>query len=378
MASTELDIINDIAYPERVRELLASGASPNTTFKGKPALYWALDYLEAKTAGILIAAGATLSTRELRQLIESATDLHVSLFHNLMSQKGTLALDNPLFDFLIERGITGQLSDTELKVRNDIINVEERLKTKFFANTNNARALVAFKGTSDPDWIVAQDEYIESLPEADKHVLRAYTYHGDVLMNLYQRRMFDVAVFMRDLETNMPVVNPFTYLYMYEMDLRYVHEINRAEFVEFIRSYWEPMIQVMIEKLKEIIRNAPRPTRPIRVFRGVWNYTYLESKFAEQDMFETVDFLSTSLAPAVAVNFTKIKKGGERIIPKPAIIEILIQPGTPCLFMEGITQVENELEVIVPPDVQITFRANLMKRFNNKSMYTYVVDASVA
>jgi hypothetical protein len=147
--------------------------------------------------------------------------------------------------------------------------------------------------------------------------------------------------------------------------------------------------KAFFEDLMRIFMKAPRLPRPIITYRGVVSETHVKGFD-----FRSIDFQSTSLNPVTALDFTKqypftyseLFKLTDRIEEftyqrKPfremdlytkvdelfndlqrlqkyglvncCIYEITVDTSVPCIYMEGITIVSNEYEVLLPPGINM-------------------------
>jgi hypothetical protein len=212
----------------------------------------------------------------------------------------------------------------------------------------------------DFTWLQSSRDYVAQLPNSKKNVIRAYTRHGDEVINEYLRNPLAFPSHKTSglLFETMPDQN--TYLYAVQVLRRYSPErsvdsyftdqgVLTEEGKDRIKDIMETtvrrdihtikdMIKEYISELREIIQSAPRPTEDIYVFRGV-----------DSDYMDVVDtpihqrgFNSTTFSPNIAVYLSAESKH---------VYQIIIREGTPCICTRDVSEFPNEWEILLDTDV---------------------------
>ena len=121
-----------------------------------------------------------------------------------------------------------------------------------------------------------------------------------------------------------------------------------------------------------MILRAPRPRAPIKVYRG------MGSERQKSLRFTAMDFWSTSISPEAALEFARgVTRSYSTIC---CIYEITINPGVPCMFLDPISKVENEMEILMVPSTIYKSAADVRKKGlypmkgMDKPIYIYTVE----
>jgi hypothetical protein len=187
-------------------------------------------------------------------------------------------------------------------------------------------------------WIEKQMNYINTLTERQKYIVRAYTIYGDKFINNYLRNTLSdgqIRNFIDDAFRNNE--NPFLYQHY---DKTGSYDINDT-YIKYIKEY----IIKFIDEFKEIIYNSPRLTKKMRVFRGIRDGTFLMDGIEINDdsnqYYKNTEFLSTSFYLESATNFTE---------NDCCLLELNLDTDVPCLFTAHISRRRNEYEITIAPD----------------------------
>lgn len=193
---------------------------------------------------------------------------------------------------------------------------------------HNDKFLFNNKQRMDYEWIQQQIDFLNGLSERQKDIIHIYTIYGDKFVNSFLRGTH--VNYMRLLNTAMNNShNPFIHPHK---DATNDTSIN-ARYRENITEY----IQQFIKELHDIILAAPRLTRPITVFKGIGEDSYLtEGHFIEKG------FSSTSFRLDSALMFSK----GEC-----CILEIDLHPSVPCILAGHFSKRRGEFEITLIPNV---------------------------
>ena len=228
---------------------------------------------------------------------------------------------------------------------------------------NNAfpvAALASIRKYVDMDWLYEQMNYITALTPEQHLVLNAYTRHGDQILNSYLRDVFDMKKFTEFLEEE-SLVSPF-YRYLLKQAGQTPETASRTEFVGIAVKNYAAYMDAYKEDLWRIIYLSPRPTRAIKIFRGLKRPQFMMAELRKSKTVETSDFQSTSLLASSAFTFSGEQMPNGHTEHKGAVVEILLRRDTPCLFMESLTQYPQEFEVLLPPHITFVHRGTTMKK----------------
>lgn len=223
----------------------------------------------------------------------------------------------------------------------------------------NSKFIFNNKQYIDYEWLESQIQYINNLSDRQKHIIRAYTIYGDKFINNYLRKTLTpqlIHQLIRDCIQNNE--NPFLYQH---------RDFNPAN-PNIIDRQTEPIldrtgaidnvykiniityIKQFIEEFNTIIKNAPRLTKQIKVFRGLQNGDFIvnalkKDKDDKQYMINS-DYMSTSIYVASASNFMK---------DDCCLLELQIEPNTPCLFTAHMSRRRNEYEITFMPGMTMRY-----------------------
>lgn len=188
----------------------------------------------------------------------------------------------------------------------------------------------------DYEWIESQIQYINTLDDRKKHIIRAYTIYGDRFVNQYLRNTLTqrmINALLHSARRNKE--DPFLYQHQ-----DYLQQNNNSGiYSNNIKLY----ITQFINELETIIRESPPITKPIKVFRGVKPYVQLDT-LHEGDIINYNNFTSTSIYLPSALQF---------IENNCCMFEIILQPGTQCLFTAYISRRRGEYEITLNIGTQL-------------------------
>lgn len=198
----------------------------------------------------------------------------------------------------------------------------------FDHGAQNDKFLFNNKQRMDYEWIQRQMDFLNGLSERQKNIINIYTIYGDKFVNSFLRgtpvnymRLLNIAMNNND--------NPFIHQHK---DATNETAIN-ARYRENITEY----IQQFIKELQDIILAAPKLTRPITVFKGIG-----EDSFLTGGHFIEKGFSSTSFRLDSALMFSR----GEC-----CILEIDLQPSVPCILAGHFSKQRGEFEITLMPNV---------------------------
>lgn len=212
-------------------------------------------------------------------------------------------------------------------------------------------------------------------------MLSGYTYNGDVLSNLFlllkangtqeaEDNFTDYVLHWR--KENMKRIkqirlNPLYYqlekrlnIHDYDAMDMYLQKVKRdANFVNIIKE----SVEEYINELKIIFNKAPPLDEDMVVFRGVSTMYY---KKDNSDIFYNNTFMSTSLNPNTALDFSGKDCCMKKITLKRGFNKII--------FIEPITQVRGEYELLIPPDTEFRILKHEESKKENIFNYDHIKD----
>jgi len=225
--------------------------------------------------------------------------------------------------------------------------------------------------TLDMDWVYSCIDYMKNLSIEDKYTILGYTYNGDEFVNLFliqnlpklkskideikkkgkdkyknfyfplffqlikiikdglaprYKRLIDTSpITLLDLKNNINNNNlTDTYLYI----------IKNLEY--FTDEFYGVCIKLFANDLKRILDNAPAMTKTSILYRGVKDKYYYSDP--SKTTFQTNTFMSTSFNAESAFEFAE---------KNCCFKKIIAVPGTKGIFMEAITQMGGENEILL-------------------------------
>jgi len=205
--------------------------------------------------------------------------------------------------------------------------LQERIyKQQIECDTLPIGSLCALYARRKPNvsWVNECDEYLKNLSRTNQNLVESYTYHGDVVLNTYLRGSRDKAVSMFR-EYNPP---PFkAYL-----------ESHKYVLKDLTDDKVEKIIQRLCDKLTEIVTNAPRVSKSVRLVRMEKDDGYHQDVI-KNNLYETTSFLSTSIFY------------GAYNSAFSSMLLIDVDQNTPMLFAGSLSRYRGEYEVLIPPGI---------------------------
>lgn len=184
------------------------------------------------------------------------------------------------------------------------------------------------KQRMDYEWMQRQFDYLNGLSDRQRDIINIYTKYGDKFVNSLLRGT--PMNYMRLLNTAMNNSdNPFIHQHKDATNETVINARYRDNITEYIQQF--------IKELQDIILAAPRLTRPITVFKGI-----REDSFLKGGHFVEKGFSSTSFRLDSALMFSR----GEC-----CILEINLQPSVPCIVAGHFSRRRGEYEITLIPNV---------------------------
>jgi hypothetical protein len=176
------------------------------------------------------------------------------------------------------------------------------------------------KNFMDHSWLSRQMDYINGLSDFEKRIVYTYTIYGDKLANKYIRGILTESDICELLETvRADTESPF---WSYSGG-----NITRENIIQCIEKY--------IRDFNPIILGAPRPVKPIKVFRGIRDGQYIINGM-KKNQYKNEEFISTSFYVESATRFTD---------GQCCLLELTLNPGVPCLFTGYVSRRRAEYEI---------------------------------
>lgn len=253
--------------------------------------------------------------------------------------------------------------------------VHEYLKFTVDPGSPASKVILApYTATRLEAWVKEQTQYLtENIRRKD--IVKAYTWRGDRLVNSYIRRnLAHLGAVMKSIyDDDKDKAFPLAYQIMDAYDMLVaqgmkaapkdtyftddvlnhpaIRELFLANLAFFQRlNVLVPLIKAYRKEFNHIIKKSPQLGYDMIVFRGIKGEEYHKPGTIG---YVTENYLSTSLSPIVAGSsaFTSLDVYGTRF--RMFVYEITIPAEVPCLYMEGITDVPGELEILLPHNLKI-------------------------
>jgi hypothetical protein len=270
----------------------------------------------------------------------------------------------------------------------------------------------------DNNWLTEQLQYVYKLSTYDTFTLKGYTYNGDVFANNYLRGTLNVKKFVTCNDEYTEQITQYFPLFMqvnkllththasmfsvHDLHKKKVHRITKIhsnvlksvatikEWLDVLEanklkiserysiivplwsyltdSFREDALKLFINDLFSIIKNAPKNSKQMVVYRGVRNQFFMQK--SERDIYRNVGFVSTSLDIDIAKEFQKPVSQHDDV--KCCIQRVLLPKGTISIVLFPLSNFQDEKEVLLPTGVLY----KLQNKKVLKSFYRYQEDAS--
>ena len=241
----------------------------------------------------------------------------------------------------------------------------------------------------DIEWYLETQKYIANLTDRQRYALYAYTYHGDVYVNMLERGsttldysridpvtiFYEFVVYMSD-STNSKFISAKGYepgsaiTELFEMhNIRYrlalsdptgekmmaLFDIFKSGVIKSMKpSILLKLIKNLADTISSVIKNSPQTKKPMVVFRGVRDSFFTPNDYEKSHkkdlVYHNKGFVSTTLAYRVAINtFTKWQSGC-------CFKVITVLPGTRCIPLFGVSKFTQESEILFDRNVKYIIR----------------------
>jgi len=218
--------------------------------------------------------------------------------------------------------------------------------------------------TFDLYWFKKQADFLESLSDRERFLLRTYSRNGDEIVNTMMR-IKDKKILVNQLMSTVkhlkePRGDGTTRVNIF--DPVPLKTITTKNVVEIATKY--------ANELFDIFKKAPPVETPLRVFRGI------KPEFAEEPtIYPLAGVTSTSYNPTsarpFAQDYTTFKKTepttyeqlkkqreaqGKEMLKNCCIFDMILRPGVQAIWLAPISEFSNEQEIIIlPTTVQVSY-----------------------
>jgi predicted Ser/Thr protein kinase len=251
-------------------------------------------------------------------------------FHGAMGWRSSL--DKPKFTFFTR----------QVKIKYTQYLAHQQLLFLYGKNVNSFEN-VRMSDIIDTKWLVAQDKYIRSLSSRQLFTMYGYSFKGDSWAHSHLGNYFDINRFKTDLSSLGHQYFAFFFqardfykINSGKIDNDYNLTLDRVKTETDVNNL-KAIMNIFINELNEIIRNAPAVTRTFIVFRGQADDKYLTG--VTGNLYTTERFCSTSVDGDVS---------REQFSHGHTLQRITLLKGSKCLLMFGSTKFANELEILLP------------------------------
>jgi RIO-like serine/threonine protein kinase len=251
-------------------------------------------------------------------------------FHGAMGWRSSLA--KPKFTYFTR----------QVKIKYTQYLAHQQLLFLYGKNVNSFEN-VRMSDIIDTKWLVAQDKYIRSLSSRQLFTMYGYSFKGDSWAHAHLGNYFDINRFKTDLSSLGHQYFAFFFqardfykINSGNIDNDYNLTLDRIK-TESDENNLKAIMNIFINELNEIIRNAPAVTRTFIVFRGQADDKYLTG--VTGNLYTTERFCSTSVDGDVS---------REQFSHGHTLQRITLLKGSKCLLMFGSTKFANELEILLP------------------------------
>jgi hypothetical protein len=276
--------------------------------------------------------------------------------------------------------VTLQFKRTKDIMRNpadQAVFVDKKIELVSYYNNFNKQVALNLVPDVDMGWFNAVDKYVRNLGTHDIYCVQQYTGGGSWRINDFIMKKtrpdssFCRTVFFQALELLKKGVNAdHAYLdkdvIVRNRSLKDFPEgactvksalgvferkkLSDNEAFEFLMKnddlvlsmkplFWKTCAELYAERLNAIIRGSPPVTKAMTVYRGQNTDYFLKGSKAGQ--YANPCFTSTSLSPSLPMKFIDSGSGC-------CLAKIRLLPGTRAMFVAGVSEYPEELEVLLP------------------------------
>lgn len=241
----------------------------------------------------------------------------------------------------------------------------------------------------DLKWYVKSLKYMENLSIRDKMTIMGYTFNGDVYANSYLMNNNSLDSYLKTKIYSKETYLKFFPLYFQAKEkiqkesnniskyyignktedlLGFVNLVNTSE-IEidvynalmiykglFSKDFWIDVVKMFCQDLDRIIKNSPVVEKEMILYRGAKDKYYKNSS----NIYVNNTFMSTSFDYNIPFQFVA---GG------CCLKKIILKPGSNCLFMESLTQMPGENEILLGLNNKFKIVEDEVKSFYNLTNY---------
>ena len=176
----------------------------------------------------------------------------------------------------------------------------------------------------------------------------------EYIIDEYEKKYFNIKKYLSESINLTDIIPILDKIAKNEMSECYNTLINN--FNIFNMDFYKHISSLYVKDLKKIINNSPALPSEAILYRGTTDKYYRTDPNA--DYFYSSAFMSTSCNLNVAFNFTND-------ITECCIKKIIVPAGTRCIFMEMITSVPSEIEILLAPDNEFKIIEDKIVEYNN-------------
>ena len=296
-----------------------------------------------------------------------------------------------------------QIDHNQFKLKTKVDNQNERwVLNENLCGSTSKSINDMLESTIDYDWIRKQNEYILNLSLKELCTILGYTFHGDVIVNNYHRGKLSETAFIQGFGDYYGEEKPHPVFFQFLDEIANTKNITDIikpgmesatvvvmglqkdrtgivkDFVQSVHSgkhkgqtmtnfdkhaimvdiarhlkfeFWNLVIKRFSDDLQSILKNAPRISKTMNVYRGVKNDFYLDGNKrvgtkkkwmteANTPYYANDGFVSTSVSRLKAYSF--INQSSLCCFKK-----ITLLPGTTALLLFGVSYFPDEMEILL-------------------------------
>jgi hypothetical protein len=219
-------------------------------------------------------------------------------------------------------------------------------------------------------FISSSINYINNLSLLDQTTISGYTAFGDVIVSAYIREELNMDIINRIVYTyetytpNLVRVFPF---FSQIIKIMYPNEPITLDLCAYVVDHlvaspphWIQVIELYIQDLKRILDNAPKLEFNMMVFRGLdTDYIYTHKEKSGYIYLDTAQFKSASIDYTVADNFSYPDFSYyDATKTNCCVLRIFVPKGTPLLYINGVSNVVGEHEVLLNIGTKFLVKGN--------------------
>ena len=248
----------------------------------------------------------------------------------------------------------------------------------------------------DFEWLKSSNEYLTKLSKYDLFSIKGYTFLGDGINSYirnYKNKNLNITsesilemLYLKNIGSSKTIYYPYffqireiirstintdikTMTNLTQQDIDNILDDNLQSSYEFVYKliinktikpeplFWSKVLDLYLNDLIRIINNSPPIPKEISVYRGTSTH-YYPKKIGS--LFTHVTFMSTTFNSQIVDKFS---------INPCCIIEIKLKPGSHGLFLDPITSVKGEAEILLPPNLNFIIEDKKVIKYTQLPSY---------